>query len=184
MKRSWTPWVVWRRTFASAPQTLTVLAAGNLAALVFALIAQYAWAMLPCAWCIVQRIDVILLMVVSLAGALLARVSPRAAPGLAVLLLTLLSAGGLWAAWHQHSVAARQLSCAFTWADRVLMQLALDAHWPALFQVQATCADAARATMLGLPFELWSAGWFAIVLILAAVTGVLALQPRTRLLER
>lgn len=176
--------MLWRRTFASAPQVLTVMAAGNLAALALALIAQYVWAMLPCAWCIVQRVDVILLIGVSLAGVLLARVAPRAAPSLASILSASLAAGGLWAAWHQHSVAARQLSCAFTWADRVLMQLALDARWPALFQVQATCADAARSTMLGLPFELWSAAWFVIVLILAVVTGALALQPRTRLPER
>jgi disulfide bond formation protein DsbB len=184
MNRSWNLAVLWRRTFASAPQILTVIAAGNLAALTLALIAQYAWAMLPCAWCIVQRIDVILLLGVSLTGALLARVAPRAAPGLAALLVAILAVGGLWAAWHQHTVAAKQLSCAFTWADRMLMQLALDTRWPALFQVQATCADAAHSKMLGLPFELWSAGWFAIVLAMSIFTVVLALQPRSKLLER
>lgn len=176
--------MLWHRALSSAPQILTVIAAGNLLALIFALTAQYAWSMLPCAWCIVQRIDVILLLLTSLAGALLARVAPRLAPGLSALLVIALATGGLWAAWHQHSVAAKQLTCAFTWADRTLMRLALDARWPEVFQVQATCADAAQSVMLGLSFELWSAAWFAVVLGLAVRTLQLAVQPRSKIPER
>ena len=40
------------------------------------------------------------------------------------------------------------------------MSLQLDAWLPALFKVGATCADAAQATLLGLPFELWGGLWF------------------------
>lgn len=169
------------QTLASAPQALTLIAAGNLCALLLALGAQYLLGMLPCAWCIVQRIDVILLLLVSLAGAMLARVAPRAAPAMAALLVAGLSGSGLWAAWHQHTVAAKQLSCAFTWADRTLMQLGLDVWWPEMFEVQATCADAAQATVLGLPFELWSATWFGLVLISSFRVLLLAFQPRSRL---
>jgi len=176
--------VSWHRALSSAPQILTVIAAGNLFALFFALIAQHLWSMLPCAWCIVQRIDVILLLLTSLVGALLARVAPRAAPGLSALCMLGLAGGGLWSAWHQHSVAAKQLSCAFTWADRTLMRLALDTRWPDMFQVQATCADAAQSRLLGLPFELWSAAWFAVVLALAVRTLHLAVQPRSKIPER
>jgi uncharacterized membrane protein len=32
-----------------------------------------------------------------------------------------------------------------------------------VFRVGATCADAAQATLLGLPFEVWGGGWFALV---------------------
>ncbi len=167
-----------------APQVLTLIALGNLLALSLALIAQYAFGMLPCAWCIVQRIDVILLLLVSLMGALLARVAPRAAPALAAVLGAGLAAGGAVAAWYQHTVASQQLSCVFTWADRTLMTLALDDWWPALFEVQATCADAAHARVLGWPFELWSAAWFALCLAGCLWVLMLATRPRSRLGHR
>ncbi|MFZ9405685.1 MAG: disulfide bond formation protein B [Burkholderiaceae bacterium] len=160
---------------------LTLIAAGNLSVLVLALVAQHLMGMQPCAWCIVQRIDVLMLLLVSLSGATLARVLPRAAPALSGLMLMALSAGGLWAAWHQHTVAAKQLSCAFTWADRTLMTLSLDAWWPAVFEVRATCADAAQAVVFGLPFELWSAGWFAMVMMASFRVLLLGLQSRSRL---
>ena len=169
------------RMLNEAPQALTLLALGNLLALALALIAQYGYDMLPCAWCIVQRMDVLLLLWVTLLGALLARVAPRAAPIGAAALGAALAAGGLVAAWHQHTVASKQLSCAFTWADRTLMTLGLDAWWPALFQVQATCADAAQARVLGWPFELWSSAWFALCLAGCLWVLILASRPRSRL---
>ena len=167
--------------FRSAPEALMLMACGNALALGWALFAQHGLGMLPCAWCIVQRIDVLLLLWVTLLGALLARVAPRAAPLGAAALGAALAAAGLVAAWHQHTVASKQLSCAFTWADRTLMTLGLDAWWPALFEVQATCADAAQARVLGWPFELWSSAWFALCLAGCLWVLILASRPRSRL---
>jgi disulfide bond formation protein DsbB len=155
---------------------LGAIGLGCLAALAVALVAQHGFDIQPCAWCVIQRVVVIALAIVALAGAAACRAVPRAAPVSAGLLLLALSVGGAIAAWHQHTVASQQLSCAFTWADRTLMAWELDALWPAMFRVGATCADAAKATMLGWPFEVWSGSWFVLVALGAA--GVLLMSAR------
>lgn len=147
-----------------ASRVLWAVGVGSLLSLAVALIAQHGYGIEPCAWCIVQRITVILLAIAALVSVPLARIQPKAALQVGACVAGALSAGGLVAAWHQHAVAAKQLSCAFTWADRTLMTLQLDAIWPGLFRVGATCADAAKATLLGLPFEIWSGLWFSLCL--------------------
>lgn len=151
---------------------LTAIGAGSLIVLGIALVSQHAFGIEPCPWCVIQRIVVILIAVVALLGAGLARGASRVVPAVAALLVASLAVGGMVSAWHQHTVAAKQLSCAFTWADRTLMSLQLDAIWPSVFKVGATCADAAKALLLGLPYEVWSGVWFAIV-ALAAVAVIL-----------
>lgn len=162
-----------------AARLLWLTGIGSVLALTVALVAQHGFGVEPCAWCVIQRIAVMLVACVSLGAVLLARVLPRAAPAVGALVVAGLSVGGVVAAWHQHTVAAKQLSCAFTWADRTLMAMQLDALSPALFRVGATCADAAQSTLLGLPFEVWSGLWFALC-GLAALWALhrLVLRPR------
>jgi protein dithiol:quinone oxidoreductase len=158
---------------ALRPATLlTTIGAGSLIVLGIALVSQHAFGIEPCPWCVIQRIGVILIALIALLGAGLARGASRVVPAVAALLVASLAVGGIVSAWHQHTVAAKQLSCAFTWADRTLMSLQLDAIWPSVFKVGATCADAANALLLGLPYEVWSGVWFAIV-ALAAVAVIL-----------
>jgi disulfide bond formation protein DsbB len=149
---------------------LAALGAGSLAALGVALVAQHGFGIEPCPWCVIQRLVLIGVVVVALAGAALARRVPRSAGALAGVALLALAGSGLVAAWYQHTVAAKQLSCSFTWADRTLMALQLDAWLPSVFRVGATCADAAQATLLGLPFEVWGGAWFAGVALAAVAT--------------
>jgi disulfide bond formation protein DsbB len=151
---------------------LTAIGAGSLVVLGIALVSQHAFGIEPCPWCVIQRIVVILVAVIALLGAGMARSAPRVAPAVAALSVAALSVGGMVSAWHQHTVAAKQLSCAFTWADRTLMSLQLDAIWPSVFKVGATCADAAKALLLGLPYEAWSGVWFAIVAVAAFIVLV------------
>ncbi|HYF58048.1 MAG TPA: disulfide bond formation protein B [Burkholderiaceae bacterium] len=157
---------------------LVAIGVGSLAALAVALVAQHGFDIQPCPWCVIQRIVLIAVAAVALAGAAAARPAPRAAGLGAGALLLALAAGGATAAWYQHTVAAKQFSCAFTWADRTLMALQLDAWAPGLFRVGATCADASRATLLGLPFEVWGGGWFALVALGAAATLAAARRAR------
>jgi disulfide bond formation protein DsbB len=168
---------------ARRPRVAAVLAAvgaGSLAAFGIALIAQHGFGIEPCAWCVIQRLVLIGVAVVALAGAAAARRAPRAAGAVAGAVQLALAAGGMVAAVYQHTVAARQLSCAFTWADRTLMALQLDAWLPSLFRVGATCADAARSTLLGLPFEVWGGGWFAGVALAALAVLAVAARPPVR----
>ena len=49
-----------------------------------------------------------------------------------------------------------------TLADRIISGLGLDAWQPEVFEVRASCAEAA-VSLLGVPFELWSAALFVLL---------------------
>jgi disulfide bond formation protein DsbB len=154
-----------------AKRLLWAIGIGSLLALAVALIAQHAFGIEPCAWCVVQRIAVVAVALLALFAAVLCGAGMRPLAMLIATGVLALSVGGAVAAWYQHTVAAKQLSCAFTWADRTLMDWQLDAWIPGLFKVGATCADAAKALLLGLPFEMWSGAWF----VLTAAVSLIAL---------
>ena len=59
------------------------------------------------------------------------------------------------AALYPHFVAAKSQSCNLTLADRIVSGLGLDHALPAVFQVVASCADAA-VSLAGVPYEFWS----------------------------
>ena len=165
------------RAVAPAP-ILLAIGLGSLVALGVALVAQHGFDIQPCPWCVIQRIVLIGVALVALAGAATARRAPRAGGAVAGLALLGLAIGGAIAAWYQHTVAAKQFSCSFTWADRTLMALQLDQWAPSLFRVGATCADAGKSTLLGLPFEVWGGGWFTLVALGAAAALAAALLAR------
>ena len=130
--------------------------------------AQHVLQMLPCPWCILQRI-LFLLTGAGLLG-LAALPDRRGGPAEAgrralVVLSTALAACGMAAALWQNRVASKSASCDMTVADRIISGLGLDARWPELFEVRASCADAA-VDLFGVPFELWS---LALFVALAAV---------------
>ena len=134
-----------------------------------ALLAQHKFGMEPCPWCILQRMIFISLAVLCpLAAALPGAALRRGLSALAVPL----TLGGIGAALWQHFVAAKSSSCALTFADKIISFFGADTRWPQVFEVRASCADAA-ASILGVPFEFWSLALFAVVgiaLIYSAVT--------------
>ena len=133
-----------------------------LAAVAAAVFTQQRWDMLPCPWCIVQRIVFLLIAAVALMAALTHGITRRVA-GAVVLLL---AACGIAAALWQHFVAAASASCKLTLADRIISGIGLDSWWPELFGVFASCADA-KVKLLGLPYESFSAALFVLVAALA-----------------
>lgn len=157
---------------------LLAIGLGSLAALGVALVSQHAFDIQPCPWCVIQRIVLIGVAIAALLGAAAARAVPRAGGAVAGVVLLALAAGGAVAAWYQHTVAAKQFSCSFTWADRTLMALQLDQWLPSVFRVGATCADAAKSTLLGLPYEVWGGGWFTLVALGAVAVLAAALRAR------
>lgn len=76
--------------------------------------------------------------------------------------MLLLALAGTAAALYQHFVAAKLPSCDLTLADRIISGLGLDAWQPEVFEVRASCAEAA-VSLLGVPFELWSAALFVLL---------------------
>ena len=147
------------------------MALACIAALAAALVAQHVYDMRPCPWCVLQRVIFVVIAALSLLAA--------AAPALRkpVAALVLVFAGlGVASAIYQHVVAAGQVSCNLTLADRIIQALGLETLMPALFQVTASCAEAA-VSLLGVPFEYWSLALFA---LLAAAALLLLLEKRRR----
>jgi len=148
------------------PRILHLIALLCVVALTFALISQHVFDMQPCAWCVLQRLIFAVIALVCWLGLLLGRVASilhRAA----ALLVVVLSAGGVMAAWYQYTVADKMFSCDRTFADRFMVHSGLDANVRWLFGIFASCMDA-RVNLFGIEYALWSLGLFV-------VTGALAL---------
>jgi disulfide bond formation protein DsbB len=156
----------------NANRVLPLMALIAFGAVGAALVSQHVFGVMPCAWCVFQRLIFLAIGLVCLpgmaGGARLAR--PAAA------LAGLLALGGITAAWYQVNVAAKMLSCNQTFADRVMNATGLDAALPWLFGIYATCADAA-ARFLGLDYAIWSLLLHALIALIALM-ALAAPRPR------
>jgi protein dithiol:quinone oxidoreductase len=135
-----------------------------LLAIATALLSQYAFDMQPCPWCVLQRLLFLAIALISAIG-LLRRMRKHKVP-VGGLVLNLALAGVAAAAW-QHFVAARSQSCNLTLADKIVSRtLHLDRLLPSVFAARGSCADAA-VNLLGIPYDFWSLGLFAMIGIAA-----------------
>jgi disulfide bond formation protein DsbB len=144
----------------SRPQVarwLLVIAALSVTAVAAALVSQHVFDMPPCPWCVLQRAIYLAIAAACLIGA--AVPLARRTAGALVLLLAV---SGAASALYQHLVAARSASCNLTFADKVMSALGLDSILPWLFQVYASCAEAA-VSLLGVPYAYWSLALFAVL---------------------
>ncbi len=149
----------------SSSAVLAAAVAVPLAAVATALVTQHVFGMLPCAWCVLQRLIFVSISVAALLS-LLARQAWLRRAGAATMLT--LAGSGMAAALWQHFVAAKSLSCNLTFADRVVGGLGLDGLLPQVFAAYASCADAA-ATLLGVPYEFYSLTLFVLLAALAVL---------------
>ena len=124
------------------------------AALAAALLSQHVFEMQPCPWCVLQRLEFVLIGLVALLGVFWAVPLPQRM--LTVFAATLGAAGIATAMW-QHFVAASNASCNLTLADRIMSALGLDMALPQVFAAFASCAGA-KVNLLGVPYEFWSLG--------------------------
>lgn len=160
--------------FARLPRgVLALVALSSLAAVGAALVSQHVFEMKPCPWCIFQRVIYLAIAVVAGIGWL---VRSRPVTLVSAALVLALALGGIASAVFQHQVAALDASCALTLADRFLFVTGLETMVPFLFQVTATCMEAASYKMLGLGFEVWS----GLLFLLISITAVLILAARCK----
>ncbi len=126
-----------------------------------ALVSQHVYDMQPCPWCILQRIIFLVIALLLVAGAFL--------PGrtLFVVGAVAFALSGIVTALYQHFVAAKSSSCNLTLADKIISGLGLDKALPPVFEVKASCADAA-VDMLHVPYEFWSLGFFVVLAVAAS----------------
>lgn len=139
-----------------------------------ALYTQHVLGMRPCAWCIFQRLILLLIAVIILFTLILSGrnyLIPRLATGATIAL----GLSGGFAAWHQFTVAAIQFSCTQTLAERVIAGFGLDAFVPWLFEIQASCMDA-RADLFGIDYALWTLALFSILTVWSVITLVYTFQ--------
>ncbi|MDE2276603.1 MAG: disulfide bond formation protein B [Burkholderiales bacterium] len=134
----------------------------SLAAVGAALVSQHGFDIMPCPWCILQRVIFVAIAIAALPGLLPVRLLQR----LAALLIELLALAGAASALWQHFVAASSNSCDLTLADKLIRQLGLNELWPAVFQPYASCADAA-VKLLGVPYEFYSLALFVLLAVAA-----------------
>ncbi len=147
-------------------------------ALGVALYSQYVLQILPCAYCILQRV-VYLLMAVSfsLSSVQFAYGKKNVQDYASVLWWGTLSATGLGIALYQIMVAKVSDTCGFSWGQQLLDAARLEQLWPWLFEVQALCAGN-EARLMGVPFEVWSAGGFVLMLLWSAAGFVVRWKER------
>ena len=151
-------------TSTAGPARLFLAAAAlSLGVVAAALVTQHVLGMLPCPWCVLQRLIFVVIATLALMGAALsavtrAPIARRVAAGLMLLGAVAGAAAALW----QHFVASSSTSCNLTLADRVVTATGLDALLPDVFAAWASCADAA-AKLLGLPYEVWSLTAFVVL---------------------
>jgi len=150
------------RSLRALGQAWIVLCAASLGT---ALFAQHVMGMLPCPWCVVQR----MIMLASMGCMLLVIGSLRVPVALVLPLLAnlVLQGAGIAAAGYQFLVASRSESCDLGLADRILMASGLEQAWPWMFAASTSCAEAASATLFGVPFSLLAVGFFVVGLGLA-----------------
>ncbi len=140
-----------------------------LVAVATALVSQHRFDMQPCPWCVLQRLIFVAGAAVGLVEAAVCRLATQPTGwgrlSLSGLRLALATSGVAAALW-QHGVASAQASCNLTLADRLLALTRLDGWLPDVFQPRASCLEA-KAWLLGVPYEFWSAALFVVLAGLA-----------------
>ena len=147
------------------PQVLAAIGVFALGAVGLAALAQYAFDMQPCPWCVLQRLVYIVVGVLALLAAVLSNTPRRAVIVLAFLGTLAGIASALWQQLH----AVNENSCDLSLAERIISKLQLDSLLPQLFEARTSCADAA-VSVLHIPFAVWSCAMFVILALLLAWT--------------
>ena len=146
-----------------------------LAGLSAALVSQHIFGLLPCAWCVLQRL---IYSVIGLIAAMLTFTPYKRWSTLpAGLVILALSFAGIAAAWYQTHFAAKTFSCRLGFADKLISSSGLDEVFPWFFGIYASCADAVDR-VLGLDYSDWSLILFGLLGVLATVITVRSFNKR------
>ncbi len=99
-------------------------------AVIIALISQHGFGMRPCAWCVLQRLLLLVVGGCALAAALLTGGLKAVAAKLLAGLGSVAALGGIVAAWYQYSVASNSFSCDLSLADAIMSKSGLESGLP------------------------------------------------------
>lgn len=146
---------------SAATRTFAAGALLGVAAVAAALVSQHVYDMQPCPWCVLQRLIFVAIAAACGLGLLWRGTAGRVVAATLALALAL---SGVAAALYQNQVAAKTESCAFTFPERFIAGLRLDAWLPDVFQARANCIDAA-VDLWGVPYEFYSLALYVVVAI-------------------
>lgn len=139
----------------------------SLAGLSIALISQHGFGMQPCAWCVLQRLILIVCTLFAAIGFFINKCSISTKT--ASILGFIAGALGIVSAWYQYSVASNLFSCAQTFADKFMLFSKLDKIMPWMFGIYATCADA-KVTLIGIEYAVWGLILFSLLSVLSFIS--------------
>lgn len=128
---------------------LVTLATGALSA---ALFSQISLGAMPCAWCILQRIAFLVLLLIGLIALVLDLFSIRLASRLVTAMGVFAAGFGVWAGYNQIESVRRMNDCGISVANKWLLDWSLDDVSRTFFQVKASCSDASFP-IAGIPME-------------------------------
>ena len=146
-------------------QVLVAVALLSLASVAGALVSQHVFGLMPCAWCVFQRLLYLVVAAFALLGAFTTGGVRRAGIGIAVVTALAGVASALWQEFH----AVNENSCDLSLAEKIIAALHLDALFPNVFMAFASCADA-EVKLLGVPYAMWSWAMFTILAIVGLWT--------------
>ena len=149
-----------RRSPPAGAATLALAGLVCFVAVGAALVSQHAFAMQPCAWCVLQRAIFLCIGIACLIAAACKPGTPRLAlEGLGLILALSGVASALW----QHFQAAASSSCKLSLADKIIGKwLGLSEMVPSVFEPRASCADA-QIELLGIAYDFWSLALFTVL---------------------
>lgn len=127
-----------------------------------ALYHQHFKQMEPCAWCILQRIFFVLILIVSILGL---KKSFKLINKISLISTFFISLMGIITAIYQIFWANSSNSCAMSLAEKFVNYSQLNTLFPKLFEIYALCADS-NVNLLGLPYAFWSLIAFIIINVL------------------
>ncbi|WEE01135.1 disulfide bond formation protein B [Taylorella equigenitalis] len=145
---------------------LNIITLLSILSLSFALFSQYYWGMLPCAWCVLSRFLLVLLIIFSVLFNFFYNHSIKKIGAFFSLIVSIL---GIATSYYQYTVANKTFTCELTLADKIISKwLGLDALLPQVFGIKATCMDAV-VSLFGLDYVLWALILFVFLTLLSLV---------------
>lgn len=131
----------------------------SISCLSFALIAQHYFNILPCAWCVLQRLIFVFLILVSFASLFFKRLI------IFQIINVITSASGIVASLYLYLVASKSDSCDLSFAEKFINLFNLQEVLPSVFGVLAMCNEP-QVRFLGISFVQYAILSFVLLFVL------------------
>lgn len=126
---------------------------------------------MPCAWCILQRMAYLGLMIFGLSGLLMKYMGHLLMSRFLAFNGIAMSIFGMWSAYQQASSVKDSSNCGISLANKWLMKIDMESISKVFFQVKANCSDASFP-IAGIPMEWVSMTGFALAFLICVLATI------------